>query len=198
MTNPIFDFLKLNDISKTIISKFSAEELYINLLAWATDWNKESVDIIEDNKKNLIDVLSINRGGERPRKDITVYSEILELYNYVLPNFKPKYQFDLGLVNKQKLIEFLIDYKDNYIEVVDNQTWFENLKNLASKYGFVDNKTYKQNPNDYSGNVADASKYVRLAITDRIESPELYSIMKIVGLNECKNRINNLIEVLKK
>ncbi len=198
VTNPIFDFLKLNDISKTIISKFSAEELYINLLAWATDWNKESVDIIEDNKKNLIDVLSINRGGERPRKDITVYSEILELYNYVLPNFKPKYQFDLGLVNKQKLIEFLIDYKDNYIEAVDNQTWFENLKNLASKYGFVDNKTYKQNPNDYSGNVADASKYVRIAITDRTDSPELYSIMKIVGLNECKNRINNLIEILKK
>lgn len=197
VTNPLFDFLKLNDISKTIISKFSAEEVYKNLYTWSKIWNKENSKTIKENKQNLIDILSINRGGERPRKDIAYYSEILDLYKYVLPNFKPNYQFELGQVDKSKLIEFLVDYSDHLTQEKDNQTWFENLKNIACKYNFVDNKTYKQNPSIYSGNIADASKFVRIAITDRSDSPELYSIMKILGIIECKNRLNALISTLK-
>ena len=197
VTNPLFDFLKLNDISKTIISKLTAEEVYQNLLSWSKIWCKENSKTIEENKQNLIDILSINRGGERPRKDIAYYSEILDLYNYVLPNFEPKYQVDLGQVNKEKLIEFLIDYSDHLTQEKDNQTWFENLKNIAYKYNFVDNKTYKQNPSIYSGNIADASKFVRIAITDRVDSPELYSIMKILGVAECRSRLIFLISTLK-
>ncbi len=198
VTNPLFDFLKLNDISKTIISKYSTEQVYENLLTWSRDWQPECTQTIVDNKQNLIEILSLNRGGDRPRKDITYYSEILDLYDYVLPNFRPKHQFELGQVNKDKLIAFLADYNDNYKEVEDNQTWFENLKNIAYKYNFVDNKTYKQDPQSYSGNIADASKFVRIAITYRTDSPELYSIMKIIGMDECKKRLNSLINILKK
>jgi len=74
--------------------------------------------------------------------------------------------------------------------------WFEELKNIAIKHNFVDNKTYKQNPTAYAGNVADASKFVRIAITGKTNSPELYSIMKILGEAECKNRLNNLIKII--
>ena len=197
VTNPLFDFLKLNDISKTIISKFSAIEVYENLYNWSKIWSKEASKTIEENKQNLIDILSINRGGDRPRKDIAYYSEILNLYNYILPNFKPNYQFDLGAVKADKLVEFLTDYSDNLTQEKDNQTWFENMKNIAYKYNFVDNKIYKQNPSNYAGNIADASKFVRIAITDRADSPELYSIMKIVGIDECKYRLNALISSLK-
>ena len=197
VTNPMFDFLKLNDISKTIISKYTAQKVYEELLAWAKEWKPEDLKTIEENKDALLKVLSIDRGTPRPRKDITYMSEILDLYNYVLPNFKPEFNFELGAVDKEKLIEFLTNYAQNYVEAVDNQAWFEDLKQKSLKYNFVDNKTYKANPEMYSGSVSDTSKFVRIAITGKENSPELYSIMKVVGAVACKERINNLIDYLK-
>ena len=197
VTNPMFDFMKLNDISKTIISKYTTEKVYNELVAWATEWDAEALKVIQDNKEKLMQVLAIDRGTPRPRKDITYFSEVLELYNYVLPNFKPEFSFDLGQVRKENLINFLTDYADNYNELVDNQAWFEDLKMKADKHNFVDNKTYKLDPTAYAGNVSDASKFVRIAITGKENSPELYSIMKVLGVNECKNRVNILIQYLK-
>ncbi len=197
VTNPMFDFAKLNDISKTIISRYTAEQVYTNALNWAKEWNEKDYEIIKQNKANLIKVFSIDRGGDRPRKDITKFDEITTLYNYVLPNFKPKFNLNLGNVNKQKLKEFLTDYANNYAQQADNQAWFENLKQVAGNHNFVDNKTYKQNPSAYAGNITDASKFVRLAITGAENSPELYSIMKILGKATCVERLNNLIKKLK-
>ena len=198
VTNPMFDFAKLNDISKTIISKYTAEEVYETLLAWAKEWKVEDVKTIEENKDVLINVFSIDRGTVRPRKDITFMSEVLELYNYVLPNFKPEFNFELGAVDKEKLIHFLADYSQNYVESVDNSSWFEDLKIKSLKHNFVDNKTYKQNPSEFAGSISDTSKFVRLAITGRENSPELFSIMKILGEEECKQRIRDLINYLQK
>ena len=198
VTNPMFDFVKLNDISKTIISRYTAEKVYEELLAWAENWSNEDLKTIEDNKDVLLKVLSIDRGGVRPRKDITYFSEVLSLYDYVLPNFKPEFNFELGAVNKENLINFLKEYALNFVEAEDNQTWFENLKEISLKHNFVDNKTYKQNPEMYAGNVSDTSKFVRIAITGKENSPELYSIMKILGVEECKNRITNLVKFIEK
>ena len=198
VTNPMFDFVKLNDVSKEVISRYTAEQVYENVLAWAKEWNSQVYEIIKENKQVLLSVLSIDRGGDRPRKDISYYSEVLDLYNYVLPNFTlAETKIDLAQVNKDKLIEFLKDYSNQYTELEDNQQWFNNLKQVATKYNFVDNKIYKQNPEEYSGNISDVAKFVRIAITGRENSPELYSIMKIVGTHECKSRINNLIEKIK-
>jgi len=196
VTNPMFDFAKLNDISKTIISKYTAEKVYEELLSWAKEWNENDVETIELNKETLIKVFSIDRGTARPRKDITYMSEVLELYNYVLPNFNPEFNFELGAVNKESLVNFLTDYAQEYEESVDNSAWFECVKEISLKHNFVDNKTYKANPENYAGSVSDTSKFIRLAITGRENSPELYSIMKILGEQECKNRINNLIKSL--
>ena len=197
VTNPMFDFNKLNDISKTIISKYTAEKVYDELLSWAKEWKTEDEKVIVENKDILTQVFSIDRGTARPRKDITYMSEVLELYNYVLPNFKPEFNFELGVVNKEKLIEFLTAYAQNYVESVDNSSWFEDLKNKSLKHNFVDNKTYKQNPTEFAGSVSDTSKFIRIAITGRENSPELFSIMKIIGAKECVKRIENLINYLK-
>lgn len=196
VTNPMFDFMKLNDISKTIISKYSTEELFNKLIDWAKEWNNDTLKTFNENKNVLLQVLSIDRGGIRPRKDITYFSEVEEKYSYVLPNFKPNFNFELGNVNKENLIKFLNDYAQNYTQSVDNSAWFENLKMISLKYNFVDNKTYKLNPDIYAGNVSDTAKFVRIAITGSENSPELFSIMKILGVDECKNRIKNLIEFL--
>lgn len=198
VTNPMFDFMKLNDISKTIISRYTTEKVYEELVSWAKEWDADALKVVEENKNVLMQVLSIDRGTPRPRKDITYFSEVLELYNYVLPNFKPNFNFELGAVNKDNLVEFLKDYADNYTELVDNQAWFENVKEISNKHNFADNKTYKQNPELYAGNVSDTSKFIRIAITGKENSPELYSIMKILGVDECKNRIQNLIRYIQK
>lgn len=198
VTNPMFDFMKLNDISKTIISRYTAEKVYDELLSWANTWSQDDVKTIEDNKDILIQALSIDRGGVRPRKDITYMSEILSLYNYVLPGFNPEFNIELGNINKDNLINFLTDYSNTYTESNDNQAWFENVKVVSLKHNFADNKTYKTNPDAYAGNISDTSKFIRIAITGKENSPELFSIMKILGQAECKNRINNLIEYLKK
>lgn len=194
VTNPLFDFDKLNDISKTIISKYSAEQVFEEASAWAKEWNAQDYETICNNKAVLTQMFGIDRGGPRPRKDITKFDEITTLYNYVLPNFNPKFEFDFGQVNKQNLKEFLLDYAKNYAQLKDNQAWFENLKQLAEKHNFADNKIYKLNPAAYAGNVSDASKFVRLAITGKENSPELFSIMKILGVEECKTRLNNFLK----
>lgn len=197
VTSPLFDFMKLNDISKTIISKMTADEVYNETVKWANEWDKAKVDILSSNKQKLLQVLSIDRGGERPRKDITYFSEVLDLYKYVLSDFEMI--FNIGeLENKDKLIVFLKDYCGQYDELNSNQDWFENLKEVANRHNFVDNKLYKQNPANYAGNVATASKFVRIAITGSENSPELYSIMKVLGVEECKKRINKLIQYLER
>lgn len=193
VTNPLFDFMKLDNISKTIISHYSAEEVYNNAITWAREWNKDDLKVLEENKDVLIKVLSIDRGGDRPRKDITYFSEILSLYNYILPNFKLS-DIDVGNIDKQIAKNFIKKYSEQYVQLSDNAEWFENLKQVAFSFNFVDNKTYKQNPEMYAGNITDASKLVRLAITGRTDSPNLFEIMKILGTTECKNRLNNFIE----
>lgn len=197
VSSPLFDFMKLNDISKTIISKMTAAEVYDETVKWANEWDKEKLDILSSNRQRLLQVFSIDRGGDRPRKDITYFSEVLDLYKYVLPNFEPV--FNIGEVeNKDELIAFLKDYEAQYIEQDNNQDWFNNLKEVGNKHNFVDNKLFKQNPTMYAGNVATASKFVRIAITGSENSPELYSIMKILRAEECKSRINKLIQYLQK
>lgn len=193
VTNPLFDFMKLDNISKTIISHYSAEEVYNNAITWAREWNKDDLKVLEENKDVLIKVLSIDRGGDRPRKDITYFSEILSLYNYILPNFKLS-DIDVGNIDKQIAKNFIKKYSEQYVQLSDNAEWFENLKQVAFSFNFVDNKTYKQNPEMFAGNITDASKLVRLAITGRTDSPNLFEIMKILGTTECKNRLNNFIE----
>ncbi len=198
VTNPLFDFMKLNDISKSIISRYSAEKVFDSALEWARDYDKDAEMTLVKNKENLIKVFSIDRGTVRPRKDITYFSEILSLYDYVLPNFENNAEINLGAVNRADLVDFLKDYVKNYNLGVDNGEWFEIVKSIAFKHNFTDNKTYKQDPSSYAGNISDATKFLRIAITGKENSPELYSIMKILGRDENIKRINRLIEKLDK
>ena len=150
---------------------------------------------MEENKDVLLKVLSIDRGSDRPRKDITYFSEIVDLYDYVLPDFKLN-EINIDNLDKNNVKNFITEYLQQFAQFADNSEWFENLKKVASKFNFVDNKTYKQNPEMYAGNITDASKLVRLAITGRTDSPNLYEIMKILGTKECKTRLNDFINII--
>ena len=192
-SDPMFDIVKLNDISKTVISKYTTEQVLNNILTWAKEYAPADYEVINNNKNAFKSVLSIDRECERPRKDITKFDEIVTLYDYILPEFKAEQLIDFGNVNKTSLKEFLIDYTNNYTEASDNSTWFNDIKQCALNHNFADMKEYKKNPDLYAGNVADAVKFVRFAITGRTNTPELYTIMKTISKNKCIERLNSFI-----
>ncbi len=192
-SDPMFDIVKLNDISKTVISKYSNEEVLHNILTWAKEYNPSDYEVINNNKSLFKAVLSIDRECERPRKDITKFDEVVKLYDYILPEFKVEETIDFGNVNKAQLKEFLVDYTANYTEASDNSAWFSDIKQCALSHNFADMKDYKKSPESYAGSVADAVKFVRFAITGRTNTPELYTIMKTISKQQCVHRLNKFI-----
>lgn len=199
-SDPMFDIMKLNDISKTVISKFTKEELYNNLLNWSKQYNEHDYNLFSSYKDLYISVLGIDRGGDRPRKDIVCYSDVTKLYNYILPNFTLEdTNINLDFVrslNKEKTIEFIKDYINNYQELADNSEWFNQIKTIALRNGFADNKDYKQNPENYVGKISDAVQVVRIAITGLTATPELYSIMKTIGKDSCIQRLEKILKLI--
>lgn len=195
-SDPMFDIVKLNDISKTVISKYTTEQVLTNILTWAKEHNTADYQILNTHKEAFKSVLSIDRECERPRKDITKFDEVVKLYDYILPNFQVQETLDLGNVNKENLKEFLVDYTNSYVESSDNSEWFAHIKQLALTHNFADMKDYKKSPESYAGNIADAVKFVRFAITGRTNTPELFTIMKTIGEQSCVNRLQHYINSL--
>ncbi len=192
--NPMFDFNKLNDISKNIIAKMSAEQLYNNLTDWAKVYDVEFCDYITKNKKYILNVLSIDRGGEKPRKDIKYYAEIKEYFDYMfvpyenlcINAFFPK-------ISPEKVKEIMHKYTENFNKNQSKEEWFEGIKSLGQSLGFaVNNKEYKANPENYLGNIADLCKIIRVCITGRENTPDLYSICVVLGKEELQNRVKIL------
>lgn len=192
--NPMFDFDKLNNISKNVISKWSAEKVFDNLLEWAKIYDKQYAFLLENNKPVMIKMLSIDRGGDRPRKDIYAWSMVEDLYRYVFETVEPA-----GIderIDKTRAKEFLQDYAQKYDLLLDKQAWFEQIKAIALEHGFADNKEYKTNPSIYAGSIADACNLVRLAVTGKTASPDLCSIMQLLGREKVQIRLENMIKSL--
>ncbi|MBQ7880763.1 MAG: glutamate--tRNA ligase [Clostridia bacterium] len=192
-SDPMFDIVKLNDISKTVISKYSTAEAMENILTWAKEYAPNDYEIITKYKDLFTSVISIDRECNRPRKDITKFDEVIALYDYILPEFKVNSSLEFGAVNRKCLKEFLQDYTQNYTEASDNSEWFANIKQCALNHNFADMKDYKKSPKSYAGSVADAVKFVRFAITGRINTPELYTIMKTITKPLCISRLQEYI-----
>jgi len=194
---PIFDLVKLNDISKNLISRMKAEDVYNETLAWSKEYDKAFADLLEKNKDLSINALNIDREIERPRKDIGAYGEVKTLYSYFyneLLNCEELLNFD-SKFTKETIKGFLTEYLKGLSLDATKEEWFAGVKEVAGKCGFaLDNKAYKANPQDFKGNVADACSIVRVAITGRNQTPDLYSIMKVLGKNEITRRINYVIE----
>ena len=200
--NPMFDFNKLDDCSKQVISHFTPEVIYENSLSWAKEYNKEFFDILQSKKDLCLALFSIDRSGTNPRKDIAKWSDIPVLYFYMFSNLN-KLKLDnyeiYENVSKQDAINLLNTYKDVYTETDDKQTWFNNIKGICQNLGFCDNiKEYKKNSEEYKGSVADVSGIIRVAITTKKNTPDLYEIMKLLGKKEVTERINYLISLLSK
>lgn len=193
--NPMFDFDKLDNISKNVIAYFTAEKVYDNAFNWAFANNSEFAKILEKNKETAIKVFSIERGIERPRKDIAKFSDISNLYGYMFDELYKNAKFsDFDAKFNENIIKSLIfAYSKEYDYNLDKQAWFNQIKEIAIKCGFADNKEYKVNPSAFIGNISDACAIIRVALTGKNQTPDLYTLMQILGKEKVVSRLNSYL-----
>ena len=190
-----FDIEKLNNISKTYFSRKSGIEVYNETLAWAKTHDADYAKVLEDNKDDMIAFLSIEKDGPRPRKDISKYSEVKEEFSYAIDEFFEKENYAKLDTDKEYDVELVLNYVNNYLELdCTNEEWFNKVKEFALENGYAASpKDFKKDPESFKGHVGDICEAVRIMVTGRRQSPDLFSIMKILG----KDRILNRIELYK-
>ena len=198
--NPMFDMVKLNDVSKDYISRLTARQVYNQLLAWAKVYDNDFAKILEKNPDYTIEVLNIDRENVKPRKDIFKWSMVREYYNYMFENYsKLKIDFK-SLINldNELLYKILHTYVVLFEENLTKEEWFDRMKKLAEKHGFcLDNKEFKANPDNFNGNLASFCNLIRYAFTGKTNTPDLYSICMVLGKKELFNRLDVLKKKLK-
>lgn len=198
VSGALFDMVKFNDVSKNVISVMTAEQVYELVTDWAMDYNEVLYALFVDDKEKAKAILNIDRENPKPRKDIACWEEV---ENYVSFFYNELYDADATLpehINKEDAIEILTKYKEVYSADDSKEDWFNKVKELCTACGFTPNvKEYKQNPDAFKGHVGDVSTVIRVAITSRTNTPDLYYIMQILGADEVMNRIDNTINSYK-
>ena len=199
VSGALFDLVKILDISKTIISKYKAKQVYEESLEWAKRYDKELEEMIEKNKEYSIRVFNIERESNKPRKDISKWSDVKREIEYMYDDIfnKNNEEYIYQKINeKEEINKVLNEYISNYYnENDDKEIWFNKIKDLSEKLGYSrEVKEYKQNPEKYKGHVGDVSMCLRVAITKRQNTPDLYEIMKILGSKRVAERIVKAIK----
>ena len=196
VSGALFDMIKLLDVSKGVISRFTGEEVLNRVLTWSEKYDQELYNLITNNKDYSLRVLSIERGNEKPRKDIAKWSEVKNAIIYMYPEeFKKNTEFEYQkITDKEEIKRIISEYVANYYNASDDkQTWFEKMKDLAEKLGYArEVKEYKQNPDSYKGHVGDISTVIRVSLTGRANTPDLYEIMQVLGEKEVKERLSRI------
>ena len=196
VSGALFDMVKLFDVSKIVISKYSAEEVYEAAMDWANIFDKELADLLQKDKEYTLKVLGIERGNEKPRKDIAKWSDLKEniayMYDEEFEKIKSNYELQ-KITDKEKIKQILNVYVEKYFDLNDDkQTWFNKLKDLAEEFGYArEVKEFKANPDKYEAHVGDVSTIIRIAVTGRTNTPDLYEIMQVLGEERVIDRLKN-------
>lgn len=191
----LYDLMKLDDISKNIISKMTKEQVYEESYAWSLKHSESLAKLIEQNKDYYMNILNIEREQKKPRKDIIKYSDIESLIWYMYDDlYKPKEYEWMKITDSNDIKEILSTYIDKYIDLSDKDSWFNNIKLMCDELGYASNmKEYRNNPEKYKGSVADLSTVLRVALTSKSNTPDMYEIMKLLGTDRIKKRYSKFI-----
>ena len=193
----LFDIVKLNDISKTYMSTLEAEDMYEFLKAWADEFGTDEQKSYFTDKEYMLKILTLcmGIGGKKRRKDFICAKQAVEMIAYFFDQtFAPvyEYRFDSGVVKA-----ILEGFKATYDHADDMQAWFEKVKAVAAANGFAtDMKAYKADPTAYPGNVSDVAEMLRIATTGLANTPDLWTIMQILGADRTVERLNKAIAAL--
>ena len=193
VSGALFDMVKLLDVAKGVISKFTAQEVYDFSYAWAERFDPELKEML-DNKEYSLKVLGIERGNVKPRKDIAKWSDVKDIIYYMYPEkFAKNTEFEYQKITDPEEIKTSVsEYVNNYFDINDDkQTWFNRMKDLSEKLGYArEVKEYKAEPEKYKGHVGDISTVIRVTLTGRANTPDLYEIIQVLGEEEVKSRLS--------
>ena len=187
----IFDTVKLLDVSKNVIARFTAEEIYDAVFAWSETYDKDLHKLLED-KEYSLKVLGIERdNSKKPRKDISKWSEVKDsiIYMYERPT-----EYDFDKITGDDMKKVASEYMNVYSANDDKETWFNKMKDVAEKCGYArEVKEFKAEPEKWPGHVGDISTVIRVAVTGRRNTPDLYEILKVLGEEEVKERLKAVL-----
>ena len=192
----LFDYAKLTDVSKNVISKMTAEEVYELLTEWANEFDPDFGAKLSADAAFATQILAIGRGGKKPRKDLAVWKDAKEYMGFFYDEYLTRPVFDEKF-DKNVIIDALNRFLEKFDINDDSNTWFEKVKEITTDMGFTtDMKAYKADPTAFPGTVADISTFVRQAVTGKTNSPDLYTVMQILGYERTVERIRNTIATL--
>ncbi len=190
ISGALFDMVKLLDVSKTVISKMSSEEVYNKSFKWAKEYDEELVKLLED-REYALKVFGIERdNSQKPRKDLAKWSDVKEniIYMYQAPT-----SYDFDKITKENAKEIIEKYIEVYDPTDDKQTWFNKVKDVAEELGYArEVKEYKQSPDNWPGHVGDISTVIRVSLTGRRNTPDMYEIMQVLGKDEVMKRLKGI------
>lgn len=197
-SGPLFDLDKLLNISRNYISRLTKDEVYDDLLSWSNTYDKDFYNLIIKYKEYTKNILNIERQQKKPRKDYSSYSDIKDQVFYMYDELYNPDNYEWGQITDKKEINTILNlYMEKYYDVSDKDIWFNNIKLLSEELGYAGNmKDYKNNPENYKGSVADVSTVLRVAITSKSMTPDLYEIMRLLGKDRIIERIKKLEEEL--
>lgn len=188
----LFDYDKLINISKNYISRLKASEVYDLALEYADTYDEELASLLRKYKDYSISIFNIEREQKKPRKDIAYFGDVKNQIWYMYDElFKPANYEWQNITDKKEQELILNTYINEYYNISDDKdTWFNKMKDLAESLGYAGNmKDYKEHPENYKGNITDISMVVRVALTTKSMTPDLYDIMRLLGVERMKKRI---------
>ena len=190
----LFDLVKLNDVSKNVISLMEAGDVYDMVTEWAKDNDGGLYSMLTGDREYAVNILSIDRGGSKPRKDIAKWSDVRDYVSYF---YDEMFKYDGSMpenVTAEDRKRILEIYKGVYDENDGRTEWFEKIKAMCPQLGYTANiKEYKKTPELYRGHVGDLSSVIRVAVTGRRNTPDLCSIMKLLGRDRVMERIDRCL-----
>ena len=188
----LFDIEKLINISKNYLSRLSAREVFDNLDNWSSEFDKDFNILINKYKDYTINILNIEREQKKPRKDFACYSEIKNNIWYMYDELFDKSLVQFDVKNVEEVKQILNCYADKYFDINDSkEEWFEKIKLLTLEFGYTtDMKAYKENPDNFKGSIADISNMIRVALTSKTTTPDLYEIINLLGKDRVLDRLS--------
>ena len=187
----LFDFDKLNDVSKNVISRMSAEEVTADVTAWAETYDPAFGALLRKYPDTAKAAFTIGRGGKKPRKDLATWADAKGYMGFFFDELLTVQDDYPDNFTHEEIKTAIRAFLESYSPADDMNVWFEKIKTIADTMGYAsDMKAYKAAPENYRGNVADISMFLRLALTGKSASPDMYTVMQIMGEDRVRARMN--------
>ena len=190
----LFDFQKLNDVSKNVLSRMTADEVYDRVVAWSADYDTELNAVLTADPAYAKSILAIGRGGKKPRKDFTVWTDVKPYLDFFYDDlFTVKDALPEG-TDISDVKATIAAFKASYDPADEMTVWFDKVKAIATDLGYAaDMKAYKADPTAFKGSVADISGFLRLAVTGKLNAPDLYTVMQLLGKDRVFDRLDRFM-----